>query len=105
MCMDFGADERRSSVLKTLTEFFVNNGELDDLKDYLADLKDKGTIKWCGCDGLFETRMSKSGDILVFMEGINCVEKYVINDKPYFELSTFAEAIPNYGEITENKEF
>jgi hypothetical protein len=49
--------------------------------------------------------MSKSGDILVFMEGINCVEKYVINDKPYFELSTFTEAIPNYGEITENKEF
>lgn len=101
MCIEFEPEKRRANVLQILTEFVRNNNRLDELKDYLADLKEKGVINWCGCEGLFEVR-EVNGEVLVFMQGINCVEKYVINDAPYFELSSFSEAIPNYDEFINN---
>ena len=76
----------------------------DELKDYLADLKESKEIIACGCKGMFE--LKNEGDtIVVYMEILNNMYKFVVGDEPSYKFVTYAEAIPNYDEITENNNF
>ena len=102
MCAIFEKDlEKILQVLITYVSKNRFNIVEDDLKDYLADLKDANEIIACGCDGFFEVKTEEKS-VIVNMEILSGIRQFIIDDNPRYQFKTFSEVIPNYDDLIEN---
>lgn len=104
MCFVFESDI--DDMLLAITQYVkanhITNPSLsDNLKDYLAELKDLKLINYCGCDGLYQLKLIDNY-VIVYIEIVGNIIKFVINDEPYHEKSSHSEALDNYDDIEEN---
>jgi len=106
MCIVF--KKELDELLDALTYFvYFNEGISDEveykdqMKDYLARLKEANKLSVCGCEGVFEIK-KENELVLVFIQITGLMYKFIIDKFPRYEKSSFSEAIPNYDEITEN---
>jgi hypothetical protein len=89
--MCYVAESDIKEILNVISRYVKANG-VDGLQDYLADMKDQNKINYCGCDGLFETKI-EGGDTMIYMEIFNKVYKFVVNENPAYSITSHAEAI------------